>query len=81
MTRGQFQELKDGVCAIWDQNADYWSERMGEGNDFHRLLIGPGQERLLNLRLGETVLDIGGGDGQFARRMAQLGAHVVARDI
>jgi 2-polyprenyl-3-methyl-5-hydroxy-6-metoxy-1,4-benzoquinol methylase len=53
---------------------------MGEGNEFHRILIAPAQERLLNLRTGEVVLDVGCGNGQFARRMAALGAQVVALD-
>jgi 2-polyprenyl-3-methyl-5-hydroxy-6-metoxy-1,4-benzoquinol methylase len=78
---GEFPELNEEVREIWDKNADYWNQRMGEGNDFHRMLIGPTQERLLNLRPGETVLDIGCGNGQFARRMAQLGARVVALDV
>src|SRR5262245_43922633 len=53
---------------------------MGDGNEFHRVLIAPAQERLLNLQRGATVLDIGCGNGQFARRMAALGAQVVALD-
>jgi FkbM family methyltransferase len=78
---GEFQDLNEKVREIWDKNADYWNERMGDGNNFHRILIGPTQERLLNLRPGETVLDIGCGNGQFARRMAQLGARVLALDV
>jgi 2-polyprenyl-3-methyl-5-hydroxy-6-metoxy-1,4-benzoquinol methylase len=77
----EFQGLNEAVREIWDTNADYWNERMGDGNEFHRMLIGPTQERLLSLRPGETVLDIGCGNGQFARRMAQLGAHVLAVDV
>ena len=80
MSEGDFQALNREVCQIWDRNADYWNDRMREGNEFHRLLIAPAQERLLNLRPGDLVLDIGCGNGQFARRMAALGAHVVALD-
>jgi 2-polyprenyl-3-methyl-5-hydroxy-6-metoxy-1,4-benzoquinol methylase len=54
---------------------------MGEGNDFQRLLIGPATENLLELRGGELVLDIACGNGNFSRRMAQLGAQVVAFDF
>src|SRR5262245_42586451 len=54
---------------------------MGDGNDFHRLLVAPSQERLLELQPGESVLDVGCGNGQFARRMAQLGARVLAVDL
>lgn len=66
---------------IWDRNAEWWDDRMGEGNDFQRILIGPATERLLELRPGETVLDIACGNGAFARRMAQLGAQIVAFDF
>ena len=48
---------------IWDTNASFWDDYMGEGNDFQRLLIGPTTERLLELRGGETVLDIACGNG------------------
>lgn len=77
----EFQGLNAEVREIWNTNADFWNERMGEGNEFHRVLIGPTQERLLELRPGERVLDIGCGNGQFARRMADLGGRVVALDI
>jgi 2-polyprenyl-3-methyl-5-hydroxy-6-metoxy-1,4-benzoquinol methylase len=77
---GEFPELNDDVREIWDRNADFWNERMGEGNEFHRVLIGPAQERLLNLQQGEAVLDVGCGNGQFARRLAELGADVLAFD-
>lgn len=77
---GEFPELNDAVREIWERNADFWNERMGEGNDFHRVLIAPAQERLLQLRRGDAVLDIACGNGQFSRRMAELGAHVLAVD-
>ena len=67
--------------AIWDANANWWDDKVGpEGNLFHRALIGPAEERLLEIRAGEVVLDIACGNGQFARRMAELGASVVAFD-
>lgn len=77
----EFQELNPEVCRIWDNNADFWDSRMGEGNDFHRLLVAPAQERLLAVRPGEVVLDAACGNGQSARRLAELGARVVAFDI
>jgi len=75
---GEFPELNEAVREIWNRNADFWNQRMGEGNEFHRVLIGPAQERLLDLRPGESVLDIACGNGQFARRLAGLGAEVLA---
>jgi ubiquinone/menaquinone biosynthesis C-methylase UbiE len=65
----------------WNQNAKFWDERMGEGNQFQRILIGPATERLLKLQPGELVLEIACGNGVFARRLAQLGAQVIATDF
>lgn len=72
--------LNDEVRAIWDQNADFWDQRMGEGNDFHKLLIEPAQVELLRITGGEVILDAACGNGQFARTMAGLNAHVIAVD-
>ena len=78
---GEFAELSQEVRGIWDRNAAFWDERMGEGNDWHRLLIAPAQERLLALQRDELVLDVACGNGQFARHMARLGARVLASDV
>ena len=72
--------LNEDVKDRWNRVADFWSERMGEGNDFHRVLVSPSQERLLALEQDDLVLEIACGNGQFTRRMAQLGARVVASD-
>lgn len=76
-----FATLNQETHDIWNQNAALWDQQMGEGNLFQRELIGPATERLLNLHPGESVLEIACGNGVFARRMAQLGAHVVATDF
>lgn len=65
----------------WDRNAAFWDEHMGEGNDFVEILIRPATERLLQVEPGECVLDAGCGNGLTARRLAQLGAEVVAFDF
>ena len=65
----------------WDHNAQFWDERMGEGNDFVELLIWPVSQTLLELRSGERVLDIACGNGLTSRRMAALGAEVIASDF
>jgi len=65
----------------WNANAAYWDERMGEGNDFVNVLIWPALQRLLDVRAGEQVLDVACGNGLYARRLAALGAEVVATDF
>jgi 2-polyprenyl-3-methyl-5-hydroxy-6-metoxy-1,4-benzoquinol methylase len=65
---------------IWNGNARWWDDRIGDGNDFQTLLIEPATERLLAVQAGDAILDIACGAGRFARRMATLGARVVAFD-
>lgn len=74
--------LNDEVRQQWNLKADFWDALHGdEGNAFHRYLVSPAAERLLGMQPGELALDVGCGNGTFARRMADLGARVVATDI
>ncbi len=77
MSANRNDEVKD----IWNTNAAYWDTRMGEGNDFHKLLLEPNQIELLNIKKGDLILDIACGNGQFARKMTELGARVTAIDF
>jgi len=67
--------------AAWETNAAFWDACIGEGNDFVDVLIWPATQRLLELQPGERVLDAGCGNGLYARRLAALGAEVVAFDF
>jgi 2-polyprenyl-3-methyl-5-hydroxy-6-metoxy-1,4-benzoquinol methylase len=78
---GQVDALNQEVRDIWNQNAPFWDERMGEGNSFHKTLIEPTQERLLNVGAEQTILDVACGNGQFARRLAGSGARVLGVDV
>jgi ubiquinone/menaquinone biosynthesis C-methylase UbiE len=69
------------VYEAWEKKAAFWDKMMGEGNAFQRVLIGPATERLLKVLPGETVLDVACGNGVFSRRLAKLGAKVVAIDF
>jgi len=69
------------VREIWNKNAAFWDKRMGEGNDFHKLLVEPNQIELLSINKGDLILDIACGNGQFARKMTELGAKVTAIDF
>lgn len=65
----------------WETNADFWDERMGEhSNRFHREIIRPSTEVLLEVSEGDEILDIACGNGNFSKRLVQLGAKVTAFD-
>jgi SAM-dependent methyltransferase len=81
MSEQYWHTLSDEVRDIWNQNAAFWDDYMQEGNDFQRLLISPTEERLLALHVGECVLDVACGNGNFARRLSALGARVTACDF
>jgi 2-polyprenyl-3-methyl-5-hydroxy-6-metoxy-1,4-benzoquinol methylase len=74
-------DLTEESRRIWDANAEWWDDRIGDGNAFQIELIEPATERLLNVRPGDVILDIACGAGRFARRMVELGASVVAFDF
>lgn len=77
---GEFRHLSAENQRIWNGNAIWWDDRIGDGNEFQTQLIEPATERLLHPGPGDTILDIACGAGRFARRMADLGARVVAFD-
>jgi 2-polyprenyl-3-methyl-5-hydroxy-6-metoxy-1,4-benzoquinol methylase len=74
--------LNDEGRDVWNQKAEFWDNLHGDaGNIFHRQLVSPAVERLLALKAGERVLDIGCGSGVMARRLAALGGRVTAVDF
>lgn len=75
------EDLNQQSRQAWDTNAEFWDERMADGNVFQLDLIGPSSEKLLKLQPGEQVLEIACGNGVFTRRMASLGVRVVATDF
>ncbi len=75
-----FPERADETRRIWDANARWWDDRIGDGNEFQTVLIEPATERLLEVVRGARILDVACGAGRFARRMAALGASIVAFD-
>ena len=75
-----FPDFASKTAGVWDGLARWWDEAIGEGNATQDLLVEPTQERLLELKPGERVLDIACGAGRFTRRMAEQNAQVVAFD-
>jgi 2-polyprenyl-3-methyl-5-hydroxy-6-metoxy-1,4-benzoquinol methylase len=81
MTADDLRRANEETRAAWNVNAAFWDERMGEGNDFVEMLTWPATERLLGLKKQERVLDIACGNGLTSRRLAAMGAEVVAFDF
>lgn len=75
-----FGEYNTRTAEVWDRLAEWWDDKIGDGNATQDLLVEPATERMLELHRGDRVLDIACGAGRFARRMAALGARVVAID-
>jgi 2-polyprenyl-3-methyl-5-hydroxy-6-metoxy-1,4-benzoquinol methylase len=75
------RQANEETRRAWNENAAFWDERMGEGNDFVEVLLWPPMERLLQVGPGQRVLDIACGNGLTSRRLAALGAEVVAFDF
>ncbi len=79
-TSPDFPEYASSTTEVWDRIAEWWDDRIGDGNATQDLLVEPATERMLALQTGERALDVACGAGRFARRMAASGAHVVAFD-
>lgn len=76
------KQLNDEGRDLWNRKARFWDELHGEfGNSFHRQLVEPSVLQLLRLRVGESILDAGCGNGVLARRLALEGAVVTAFDF
>ncbi len=71
----------DNGLDAWQKNAEFWDEQMGdESNYFHRDIVRPYVESLLEINANDFVLDIACGNGNFSQRMAKQGAKVTAFD-
>ncbi len=65
----------------WETNAEFWDNQMGdESNSFHREIVLPHTEELLEIKTDDLVLDIACGNGNFSKRLAEQGAKVVGFD-
>lgn len=72
--------LQDSLRA-WEGNADFWDESMGdESNAFHRQVVRPRVNELLDVQPEDFVLDAACGNGNYSAYLAQQGARVVAFD-
>jgi len=78
----------DETRSAWNANAQVWNEKMGsDGNDFFRILQWPviteffGVAGWSALSTAPHMLDIACGNGLTSRKLAELGAQVLAFDF
>ena len=60
----------------WGHVARWYDDVVDSDNSYQKTLILPNLLRLLELKQGETLLDIGSGSGFFSKEFAKLGAKV-----
>jgi ubiquinone/menaquinone biosynthesis C-methylase UbiE len=66
----------------WGKVADWYNNLLEKDEDsYQRMLILPNLLRLLEVKKGETILDLACGQGFFAGEFAKSGAKVIGADI
>lgn len=67
--------------AEWDRTADWYDGLVGrEGSEYHREIVLPGAYRLLAPEPGDSVLDIGCGQGVFCRYLSERSVRATGID-
>lgn len=65
----------------WGKEAVWYSDHLENDDTYHAKVVLPNLIRLIDPHVGLRVLEIGCGEGFFARELAQKGAEVTACDI
>lgn len=66
----------------WNEVADWYHELLEHNQDsFQRRVILPNLLRVMELKSGQTVLDLACGQGFFARQFATFGVRVIGVDL
>lgn len=72
---------KGRIKTGWGKVAQWYHETVEDKASYQRDLIMPNLMRLMDIRPGQKILDLGCGEGLFTRRFAKAGAEVTAIDI
>lgn len=71
----------DAPDTSWEQSAAWYDRITGaQGSEIYRRIVIPGALGLLQPRRGESILDLGCGQGVFARALAAQGCQVTGID-
>lgn len=74
-------EFEENGLEAWEENAEFWDDYMGdESNFFHRDLVRPYVDELLDVDDDDYILDIACGNGNYSAHLAEQGASVLAFD-
>ena len=65
----------------WGKVARWYEDTITDDGSYQNTVIKPNLIRLLNLKAGQSVLDVASGSGFFAREFSKLGAKVTGLDI
>ena len=62
----------------WGKEADWYAEHLERGDTYHAKVVLPNVLRVIAPAKGQTILEIGCGEGYFARALAEKGSDVTA---
>lgn len=65
----------------WGKVSAWYDELLGDEDTYQKKVILPNLLRILDIKKGDSILDVGCGQGLFSREMAMLGAEVKGIDI
>lgn len=67
--------------AVWDQAAQWYDALVGlKGSEYQKAIIFPGASQMMNLKKGDTVLDLACGQGVYSRYLSQRKMRVTGLD-
>lgn len=73
--------MKGKPTTSWGTEAAWYSEHLANEDTYHAKVILPNLLRLIDPKVGQSVLEIGCGEGFFAEELARKGSTVTACDI
>lgn len=65
----------------WGRVSSWYDEMLKDGDSYQQKVIEPNLLRVIDIKKGEKILDLGSGQGHFARLFAKAGAEVVGLEI
>jgi ubiquinone/menaquinone biosynthesis C-methylase UbiE len=65
----------------WGNEAEWYADHLESGDTYHAKVILPNLLRIVAPTKGQSIMEIGCGEGFFARAFAKEGATVIASDI